>query len=87
MFVLDRRNVPKPRLPKVKAVEKMTFLDVEPLELARQITIKAWEMFCRIRPNEFFNQNWMRKNASETAPGEWVVFSVLFRRLLLFFFV
>ncbi len=84
VFVLDRRNVPKPKLPKVKTVEKMTVLDLDPLELARQITIKAWEIFTRIRPNEFFNQNWMKANASETAPGR-LFHYFIFLFLFLFF--
>ncbi|TFK20601.1 ras GEF [Coprinopsis marcescibilis] len=45
---------PAPSLP--KAGKRIKFLAVEPLELARQLTIIEAEMFQRIRPNECLNR-------------------------------
>jgi hypothetical protein len=55
----DRRQAPKVKHPKVKTLEKMTVMDIDATELARQITLKTWEIFCLIQPAEFFDQAWM----------------------------
>lgn len=65
----DRRQAPKPKIPKVRALDKMTVLDIDSTELARQITIKTWEIYCLIQPNELFNQAWMKKDADKTSPN------------------
>lgn len=65
----NQKQPPKAKQPKVKSIEKMTVLDVDPLELARQITLFTWEQFIKIKPYEFFNQNWMRKNKENLAPN------------------
>ena len=57
----NQRQPPKVKHPKIKSVDRLTVLDIESVELARQITLLTWGIFCKIKPNEFFNQNWMRK--------------------------
>lgn len=37
-------------------------LTVHPLELARQATLIEWEIFKRIKPNEFTTVGWMKKD-------------------------
>ncbi|TFK21224.1 ras GEF [Coprinopsis marcescibilis] len=49
---------PVPSLPRIS--KRIKFLAVEPLELARQLTILEAEMFQQIRPNECLN--WVRQN-------------------------
>ena len=39
-------------------------LDLDPLELARQLTIRESKMFCAILPEELLVQEWTRKNES-----------------------
>jgi hypothetical protein len=41
-----------------------TILDFDPLELARQITLKESRMFCCIRPEELIAQEWTKKSGS-----------------------
>ncbi len=65
----DRRQAPKVKHPKVKTVEKMTVMDIDPTELARQITLKTWEIFCMIQPPEFFDQAWMKADAAKKSPN------------------
>ncbi len=69
VITFDRKQAPKPKIPKIKSVEKMTILDLDAMELARQVTLQTWDTFCKIRPNEFFNQNWMRRNAANDSPN------------------
>ncbi|KAG6053603.1 hypothetical protein E4U17_004560 [Claviceps sp. LM77 group G4] len=38
-----------------------TILDIEPLELARQLTIKQMSIFCSIMPEELLASQWMKK--------------------------
>ena len=62
VITYDRKQAPKVKHPKVRVLDKMTVMDIDPAELARQITLKTWEMFCLIQPIELFNQAWMKKD-------------------------
>ncbi|QUC16194.1 uncharacterized protein UV8b_00435 [Ustilaginoidea virens] len=42
-----------------------TILDLEPLELARQLTIKQMGIFCSILPEELLSSQWMKKGGAE----------------------
>lgn len=42
----------------------ITILDFDPLELARQLTIKESRIFCSILPEELLDTEWMRKSGS-----------------------
>eukprot|EP01119_Soliformovum_irregulare_P015233 TRINITY_DN4263_c0_g1_i1.p1 TRINITY_DN4263_c0_g1~~TRINITY_DN4263_c0_g1_i1.p1 ORF type:complete len:626 (-),score=176.08 TRINITY_DN4263_c0_g1_i1:601-2478(-) len=46
-----------------------TIFDFEPLEMARQITMKQFELFRLISPKEFLNQSWMKSRKEETSPN------------------
>lgn len=58
----------KPSIPKVKAGEKPTFLDLSPGEVARQLTLIDFKKYQQIPLHEFHNQAWNSKNAEEKAP-------------------
>ena len=40
---------------------KIGFKDINPRELARQMTLLDARMFCLIRPRECFRQRWMKR--------------------------
>ncbi|KAI9712622.1 MAG: hypothetical protein M1812_006802 [Candelaria pacifica] len=42
----------------------ISILDFDPLELARQLTIKASQIFCSILPEELLATEWMKKSGS-----------------------
>ncbi|OAR02056.1 hypothetical protein LLEC1_06339 [Akanthomyces lecanii] len=42
-----------------------TILDFEPVELARQITLKQMNIFCAIMPEELLGSQWMKKGGVE----------------------
>ncbi|KAM3436249.1 hypothetical protein MY4824_004400 [Beauveria thailandica] len=42
-----------------------TILDFEPLELARQMTLKQMNIFCAIMPEELLGSQWMKKGGAE----------------------
>ena len=44
-----KSDPPNPIIPKEKTLEKITFNDLDPLELARQLTAVEFEMFSKIR--------------------------------------
>lgn len=58
---------PAPILP--KRLSELTLLDLDPLELARQITIHQWAHFAAIMPNECLNQAWNNKELQHLAPS------------------
>lgn len=69
VITYDRKQAPKVKHPKVKVLEQMTVFDIDPVELARQVTIRTWDIFCLIQPSELFNQAWMRADAAQRAPN------------------
>lgn len=40
-----------------------SILDIDPLEFARQVTLVKFEVFRKIKPKEFSNLSWTKKNA------------------------
>ena len=49
--------------------DKMGFMDIDPLELARQLTLLEFELFKTIKPTEFLDQAWLSKDKEKLAPG------------------
>ncbi|KAI0884910.1 ras GEF [Annulohypoxylon maeteangense] len=43
-----------------------SFLDFEPLEVARQLTLKQMSIFCSIMPEELLGSQWMKKNGASS---------------------
>lgn len=56
--------MPQPILP--KNMKKLKFLDIDPTEFARQLTIIESRLYAKIRPIECLNKTWQKK----VAPGE-----------------
>lgn len=61
-----QRNVPEPLLP--PSLDDFTLLDLEPLEVARQITLVEYDIYKKIQPQECLNQAWSKQNSSARAP-------------------
>jgi son of sevenless-like protein len=57
-------QTPQPILP--KHMKKLKFLDIDPTEFARQLTIIESRLYGKIRPTECLNKTWQKK----LAPGE-----------------
>ncbi|KAF2198072.1 ras GEF [Delitschia confertaspora ATCC 74209] len=57
-------QTPQPILP--KHLKKLKFLDIDPTEFARQLTIMESRLYAKIRPTECLNKTWTKK----LAPGE-----------------
>ena len=49
--------------------DKIGFMDIDPLELARQLTLLEFELFKTIKPTEFLDQAWLSKDKEKLAPG------------------
>jgi son of sevenless len=62
-------SAPTPILP--KNMKKLKFLDVEPLEFARQLTILESKLYGKIKPVECLDKTWTKKatNGSDHAPN------------------
>ena len=45
------------------------FADLDPLEVARQITVIEFELFCNIKPREFLDLGWMKEDKEVRAPN------------------
>lgn len=57
-------QTPQPIVP--KNMKKLKFLDIDPTEFARQLTIIESRLYGKIRPTECLNKTWQKK----LAPGE-----------------
>lgn len=60
-------SAPPPILP--KNFRKIKFLDIDPLEMARQLTLMDSRLYNRIRPAECLGKAWSRENGIEIAKG------------------
>jgi len=57
---------PEPKLPKgYLSSDQLTFVDMDELEIARQLTISESKLFYSIRPKELLNQAWSRRDGNE----------------------
>lgn len=62
-----QHDLPKPAIaPPVlpKKLKSLKFPDVSPLELARQITLKDYDLFAKIEITEFYDQKWAKDKIS-----------------------
>eukprot|EP00842_Homolaphlyctis_polyrhiza_P006669 jgi/Hompol1/7002/HPOL_005160-RA len=59
------REMPPAILP--KNIKKFKFTDLDPLEIARQLTIKESELFSAIQPAEFLDKSWSKKDKPNVA--------------------
>ncbi|KAL9073279.1 MAG: hypothetical protein Q9157_004810 [Trypethelium eluteriae] len=56
-------QAPQPILPKNR--KKMKFLDIDPVEFARQLTIIESNLYGKIKPTECLNKTWQKKLAKD----------------------
>jgi len=59
-------EIPAPILPKKK---EFTLLEIDPIELARQLTLMDERLYSQIRPKEFLKQAWAKKDHETRAPN------------------
>lgn len=59
-------NPPPPILP--RSNRKLKFLDIDPLELARQLSLVESKLFCQIQANECLGKAWPKEFAKEGTP-------------------
>lgn len=57
--------LPPPIIP--RNLKKVKFMDIEPLELARQLTIMDGRLFQRITPQECLGKAWPKEFGNEAA--------------------
>jgi son of sevenless-like protein len=62
-----RPDAPTPILP--KTFKDLTILTLDPIEVARQMTIMEEALFRGIRPREFIKQAWNKAGKELNAPG------------------
>ncbi|KAJ3281684.1 hypothetical protein HDU79_010574 [Rhizoclosmatium sp. JEL0117] len=48
---------------------KLNILDIDPLEMARQLTLMEAELFVNIKPREFLDMAWMKDNKEIKSPN------------------
>ena len=56
-------SMPTPIMP--KNMKKLKFLDIDPTEFARQLTIIESRLYFRIKPSECLNKTWNRKGGPD----------------------
>ncbi|KAI3658394.1 hypothetical protein MP638_001394 [Amoeboaphelidium occidentale] len=60
-------NPPTPIVP--KSLEFLDIMSIDPLEMARQITILQWNLFTVIQPSECLNQAWNKPDLHHLSPN------------------
>jgi hypothetical protein len=54
-------EMPNPILP--KSLQKFTLYELDPLEVARQLTIMESNLFTKVKPFELMKQQWTKKDS------------------------
>jgi len=67
--VVSNNEPPKPILPKHLMARCMQFLDVDPQELARQMTLIESQSLCKILPKEYMHKCWCGAEKETLAPN------------------
>lgn len=70
------QSAPEPILPSLFAEDNFDFIDLAPLEVARQLTLIEFELFKKVTPKECLGQGWGKDNKEEIAPN---IFAVIQR--------
>ncbi|KAI8339106.1 ras guanine nucleotide exchange factor domain-containing protein [Chlamydoabsidia padenii] len=65
-LVWTPQSIPQSILP--RNPKKFKLLDIEPIELARQLTIMDFKMYSSIRPIECLDKAWSRETPDDVAP-------------------
>ncbi|KAE8387014.1 ras guanine nucleotide exchange factor domain-containing protein [Aspergillus alliaceus] len=60
-------SIPKPITP--KNMKKLKVLDIDPTELARQLTIIEFNHHARIKPRECLSQKWKKRRSNSVEPS------------------
>jgi len=71
MFTADKMVIqpPEPILPKNVNWRTATFMDIDPKEIARQITIADQHLYSEMQPVEFMNLAWSKPKLKHRAPN------------------
>ena len=70
---INRANNPSPILP--KSLRRIKFLDVDPLEIARQLTIMEYELFSKVQSHELLQKEWNNPSGAEGGVRRMIDFS------------
>jgi len=55
--------------PKKRSTKKVNILDIQPVDLARQLTLIVFERFKLVKPYELYSTSWSKENANTMAPN------------------
>lgn len=61
------QQAPTPIIP--KNMKRLKFLDIDPVEFARQLTIIESSLYSKVKPTECLNKTWHRKDEADVAPN------------------
>ena len=60
-------QAPTPMIP--KNMKRLKFLDIDPTEFARQLTIVESGLYAKVKPTECLDKTWHRKDEPDVAPN------------------
>ena len=72
-------------VPKMPPSGKLTFFDISPVEVARQLTLMTFEYYHKLERTEFFHQNWASDSRRHRAPNLMKIISFVFCFFVFFF--
>jgi len=67
------QNAPALILPTLFNKNAFDFIDLDPLEIARQLCILEFELFHKVTPKEFLNQRWNKSQKEKEAPNIYAI--------------
>ena len=80
-----KKKLTPPTVPKIPPGGKLTFFDISPVEVARQLTLMTFEYYHKLERTEFFHQNWASDSRRHRAPNLMKIISFVFCFCFVFF--
>lgn len=67
--LIGKMNSPTVESAVPRAAPNPTFLDLKSIDLARELTMEEFELYCSVEPRELVAQAWQKDNKMEIAPN------------------
>lgn len=66
--LIGKKNSPSME-PASSGASPSAFLDIKSLDIARELTMEEFELYCAVEPRELLGQAWQKENKRELAPN------------------
>lgn len=67
--LIGKKNSPATEQASIRGPLSPSFLEIKSIDIARELTMDEFELYCVVEPREFLGQAWQKDNKMEIAPN------------------